>query len=129
MNYFGKLSMTRRSQLDPRLQAVADEAIKVCNFAITCGHRGYADQEAACRAGTSHLHFPNSLHNRKPSLAMDCAPYPVDWKNIPRFEEMAKVILAAAERLGIPLEWGGNWPKFKDYPHFQLIEGKGEDNG
>ena len=26
----------------------------------------------------------------------------------------------AAEDIGIPLEWGGDWTSFKDGPHFQL---------
>jgi peptidoglycan L-alanyl-D-glutamate endopeptidase CwlK len=26
----------------------------------------------------------------------------------------------AAENEGVPLEWGGNWARFKDGPHWQL---------
>lgn len=30
------------------------------------------------------------------------------------------VMKAAAKKLGIPLEWGGDWKTLKDGPHFQL---------
>ena len=26
----------------------------------------------------------------------------------------------AAKDVNVPIEWGGNWTKFKDGPHFQL---------
>ena len=25
-----------------------------------------------------------------------------------------------AQKLGIPVKWGGDWSKFKDYPHFEI---------
>lgn len=33
---------------------------------------------------------------------------------------VAAAILQAASELGVRLEWGGHWPNFKDYPHFQI---------
>jgi hypothetical protein len=29
-------------------------------------------------------------------------------------------VKAAAEELGVALDWGGDWKKFKDGPHFEL---------
>jgi peptidoglycan L-alanyl-D-glutamate endopeptidase CwlK len=37
------------------------------------------------------------------------------------YKEVAEHILNIADALGYEVEWGGNW-KFKDYPHFQLME-------
>lgn len=40
-----------------------------------------------------------------------------DW---PLYSKIAIVMKDAALRLGIPIEWGGDWRTFKDGPHFQL---------
>lgn len=37
-----------------------------------------------------------------------------------KLAEVAKHILEIARKQKITLEWGGNWKKFKDYPHFEL---------
>ena len=43
----------------------------------------------------------------------------LDWDTESKYEAVAKHILETGHKLGIILEWGGNW-KFKDYPHVQL---------
>lgn len=40
-----------------------------------------------------------------------------DW---PLYYKLADSVKEAAEIEGVPLEWGGDWLKFKDGPHFQL---------
>jgi peptidoglycan L-alanyl-D-glutamate endopeptidase CwlK len=40
-----------------------------------------------------------------------------DW---PLYYKIADAMKRAAKELGIPIEWGGDWQKFKDGPHFQL---------
>jgi peptidoglycan LD-endopeptidase CwlK len=40
-----------------------------------------------------------------------------DW---PLYHRLAGVVKAAAEELDVPLEWGGDWARFRDGPHFQL---------
>jgi len=40
-----------------------------------------------------------------------------DW---PLYYPLARAIKRAAEAEGVPLEWGGDWKKFKDGPHWQL---------
>ena len=44
----------------------------------------------------------------------------IPWASFATFRTMADVVLAAARQAGVPLEWGGNWPSFRDGPHFQL---------
>jgi peptidoglycan L-alanyl-D-glutamate endopeptidase CwlK len=40
-----------------------------------------------------------------------------DW---PLYSCLASAMKECAVEEGIPLEWGGDWRKFKDGPHFQL---------
>jgi peptidoglycan L-alanyl-D-glutamate endopeptidase CwlK len=120
MFHFGRRSRKSLSTCHPDLQAIAGEAIKTFDFTVLCGHRNKEEQDKEYREGDSQLQWPNSRHNSNPSEAMDCVPYPIDWKDIERFEKMAVVIKAAAKKLGIDIEWGGDWKRFKDYPHFEL---------
>lgn len=40
-----------------------------------------------------------------------------DW---PMYERLAGTMKAAAQELGVEIEWGGDWESFRDGPHFQL---------
>lgn len=40
-----------------------------------------------------------------------------DW---PLYAKLAVAMKAAAKQEGVMIEWGGDWLKFKDGPHFQL---------
>ena len=40
-----------------------------------------------------------------------------DW---PLYRKIADIIKAEAKTLNIGIQWGGDWVKFKDGPHFQL---------
>ncbi len=33
---------------------------------------------------------------------------------------VAKHIKEIGQKLGIPVKWGGDWDKFKDFPHFEI---------
>lgn len=120
MPSFSKRSLDNLATCDERLQRVAHEAIKRFDFVVTCGHRNKADQDRAFKEKNSQLKWPHSKHNKTPSLAFDAAPWPVDWNDIQRFDEMGKVMLEAAKKVGVALTWGGSWTKFKDRPHFEI---------
>lgn len=51
-----------------------------------------------------------------------------DW---PLYTTLAPFVKDAARQENVPIEWGGDWKKFKDGPHWQLpwaiYPGKGED--
>ena len=54
--------------------------------------------------------------------AIDIAPM-IDGKITwawPVYFKLAPIVKAAAAAEGIPIEWGGDWRKFKDGPHWQL---------
>lgn len=117
---WGKKSLEQRATLHPDLQKVVDETAEEINCTILCGHRNKKDQNAAFDKGTSKVRWPNSRHNTFPSQAVDLVPYPLDWYNIKAFKELAIIVKEAAKKVGVEIEWGGDWVKFKDYPHFQL---------
>jgi len=120
MPKFSLKSLQRLSTCDNNLQALFTEVIKEVDCTIICGFRGEAEQELAWKNGNSQIRWPNSKHNCSPSRAVDVCPYPIDWKDIKRFKDFAKVVQAKAEEMGIDVEWGGEWVRFKDYPHWQL---------
>ena len=72
------------------------------------------------RSGKSQLPWPKSKHNMKPSLAVDVAPYPIDFKDILRFVMFSDLVKMVAKQLGIDVVWGGDWRSFKDYVHWEL---------
>lgn len=56
------------------------------------------------------------------SRAVDIAPLDggqVSWA-WPQYHLLAKIIKQAAQDVGVPIEWGGDWRTFKDGPHWQL---------
>lgn len=56
------------------------------------------------------------------SRAVDIAPViggQASWA-WPLYHKLADVVKAAANELGVPIEWGGDWKTFKDGPHWQL---------
>lgn len=123
-------SLARLETCHPLLQEVVRSAIVDFNFTVLCGHRNEAEQNTAVAAGKSKLAWPASKHNALPALAVDLAPWPVDWSNVDRFKSLAVHILDVADALGIKLRWGGDWnmngrsddERFIDFPHFELVD-------
>lgn len=124
MPSFGKNSRKHRDSCHPDLIKVLDEAIKHFDFSCIWGHRGKDAQNWAYNTGHSKLMWPQSKHNKKPSLAFDVVPYPGGFNNTDyAFYEQATYILGAASKLRVPLKWGGHWNNFKDLAHFELDDG------
>lgn len=119
MPKFSDRSKKNLKECHVELQEVINEAIKYFDFAVICGHRGEQEQNEAFNKGNSKLKYPKSKHNKKPSDAVDLAPYPIDWNNIERFKHLGFLILGIAKSKKINLRWGGLWTSFKDYPHFE----------
>lgn len=132
MPAFSALSEQRLATCDVRLQAILKEAIRHVDFTVLCGFRGPDEQEDAFRTGRSKVRWPNSKHNRKPSVAVDLAPYPVDWTDTARFARLAGYIERIAHEQGVKLRWGGDFDmdgrtageKLVDMPHLEIIEGQ-----
>lgn len=44
----------------------------------------------------------------------------VDFTNLAGFDEIMLAMKQASEELSVPIDWGGNWKKLVDKPHFEL---------
>jgi len=44
----------------------------------------------------------------------------VKLNDVEGLKEIAVHIKKVAEKWNIPIQWGGDWKNFKDYPHFEL---------
>jgi len=113
----------------PDLQHLFNEVIKVIDCTVIFGHRTEAEQENQYRLGHTKLHYPNSNHNKTPSLAVDVAPYPIVWENRERFVYFAGIVKGIASQLNIKMRWGGDWDNdndlhdqtWMDLPHYELL--------
>lgn len=116
---FSQKSQEKLSTCHPNLQKILNIVIKYTDFTVIEGHRSYERQQKLLSEGKSTLKV--SKHNSEPSMAVDIAPYPIDWNDINRFKALANFIKCTAQALNIPIIHGGDWKRFKDYPHFELI--------
>jgi len=135
MAKFGKRSDERLNSSHPDLQKIFTEVVKGFDCSILCGHRSKADQDKAVEERRSKAAWPSSKHNSMPSMAIDAAPYPIDWRDLKRFYMFGGYVLAIASQLyeageiSHRLRWGGDWDldtevsdqRFNDLPHFELI--------
>lgn len=130
MPTFSQLSRQRLASCDPRLQSVFNEVIKHFDCFVLVGHREKAEQDQAVAEGRSKLPWPKSKHNSLPSLAVDVAPYPLDWEDRERLCYFAGWVMAIAATKGVALRWGGDWNRdtqvrdnsFDDLVHFEIVQ-------
>ena len=121
MYKLSKKSQERLETCDERLITIVNDVCKVMDVTVLCGHRGKDEQEKAFNEGKSRAHFGQSYHNALPSLAVDIAPYPINWDvNDPRWEIMCNLVLYIANRYRINVKLGRDFSKLKDYPHIEL---------
>ena len=126
MPTFGAASSAALAKCHPKLQLIANEAIKEIDFRVLDATRGRADQERAFAGGKSKARFGQSAHNYVPAIAFDLFPAPYDWNNRQSFINLSKVILRIAKEKGVPLRWGGDWDMDGnlsdgwDMPHYEL---------
>jgi len=96
-------------------QAAADSDL---DFVVTEGIRTLMRQSELMKAGASKTMKSRHLTGHAVDLAaMIGNEARWDW---PLYDKLGATMKAAAKKLGIPLEWGGDWKTFRDGPHFQL---------
>jgi len=134
MAKFGTVSRGRSETCHPDLQLIFNTVILIYDHSIICGRRGEEAQNKAFNEGRSQLRYPNSYHNKMPSMALDAMPYFADspyhihWDDIESCKILAGLVKAVAEMLYAQgkithkIIWGGDWKNFKDYPHYQLVK-------
>lgn len=130
MPQFGERSRGALVTAHPKLRALFEEVVKTVDCTVICGFRNQADQDLAVAMGKSKASWPKSKHNTYPSLAVDVAPYPIDWKDERRFYYFAGYVKGVADRMGIKIRFGGDWDgdfdlkdqNFFDLDHFELVD-------
>ena len=128
MPTFGERSRNNLQTCHEDLQKLFNEVIKHFDCSVICGHRGQEEQDKAYHDGRSTLKFPESKHNKMPSLAADVVPYPVDWEAKQRFYMFVGIVRGFAAMMDIPIRCGADWDgdmelkdqNFHDLPHFEL---------
>lgn len=92
-------------------------------WVITCGPRTIEEQRLLIAKGASRTmrsrHIP-AANGYSHAVDFACTIKGVlkwDW---PLYDRLAKAVKAAAKAEKVPVEWGGDWVKFKDGPHYQL---------
>lgn len=137
---FSQASLEKLKGVHPLLVAVVTEALKLSpvDFRVIEGVRTPERQKALYAQGrtapgpiVTWTLQSNHFVNKKTGFghAVDLLPAPYDWKNKEDFKALAKAMLAASKKLGIPIRWGADWnrndkPEEKgetDFPHFELI--------
>lgn len=118
--YLSHNSQKRLDTCHPHLREIATLAITLTevDFGISEGKRSVQEQKRLVEAGFSQT--MNSRHLT--GHAFDVLAYrngEVTW-HWPAYEKIAEAMFHAADKLMVPIEWGGNWETLKDGPHFQL---------
>ncbi len=122
MSDFSELSLKKLATCAPELQTLAHAVARYIEFCVITGHREEDEQNHDFAIGASKLKWPDSRHNSKPAEAFDIAPLPVNWDDVSRFRELARLMFQEAAKLGVDIEWGGHWKSFPDLSHFQLAK-------
>ncbi len=133
MPVYSQESKGRLYECHVDLQKIFFEVIKYYDNKIMVGERTEAEQKIAFENDYSKKEYPDSKHNRKPSIAVDAVPwfkaYPhIRWDELKKFYEFGGFVQAIAKTLGIDIIWGGNWDRddelkdqlFYDLAHFEL---------
>ncbi|HLO78152.1 MAG TPA: M15 family metallopeptidase [Magnetospirillum sp.] len=120
MNKLSSTSLARLKGVHPDLVRVIKRAADTTAvpFLVVEGLRTMERQKQLKKIGASTI--LNSRHIT--GHAVDLVPLidgKVSW-HWPHFRKLAPFIRAAARAEKVPLEWGGDWKRFPDAPHWQL---------
>lgn len=143
MYKLSKRSLTNLQGVNTNLVKVVQRAIEIAkqDFMVTEGLRsreqccinygkGRTAQQCTQKGVPAKYAQPNiskvtwlnnpfaSKHSQ--GRAVDLVPYPVDWNDLTKFRLIAEAMKQAAKELNISINWGGDWQKTKDYPHFEV---------
>tara|TARA_Y100001973_G_scaffold97134_1_gene152846 strand:- start:5908 stop:6306 length:399 start_codon:yes stop_codon:yes gene_type:complete len=132
MPRLGKRSKQRLEGVDERLVHLLAEVCKYFDITVIEGKRSQERQNQLVAEGKSKTKFGKHVLG----MAVDIAPYPIDWNARDDFHYLGGWVLATANRLGYKVRWGGDWNassqfkgqrttkdnNFDDLVHFELME-------
>lgn len=120
-------SKQRLENVHPDLQRVVYRAISITDvdFAVLEGDRTVERQKELFAAGASMTMQSRHISANQEcgyACAVDLGAYvngEIRW-DWPLYHKIADAMKEAAQIEDVKIEWGGDWVKFKDGPHFQL---------
>jgi peptidoglycan LD-endopeptidase CwlK len=120
MRKYSQRSLNSLRGIHPDLRRVIDRALQdsPLDFVVIEGLRTQDRQRQLVASGASRT--MNSRHIT--GHAVDLMPIgpngpAFDW---PLYDQLGPAVKLAADKLGIALDWGGDWKSFRDGPHFEL---------
>jgi len=120
MRKYSQRSLNNLKGIHPDLRRVIDRALQdsPLDFVVIEGLRSEERQRQLVASGASRT--MNSRHLT--GHAVDLMPIgpngpAFDW---PLYDQLGPAVKLAADKLGIALDWGGDWKSFRDGPHFEL---------
>lgn len=131
MAAFGEASLKQLDTCDDRLKRLFLDVVEGWDCQVLEGKRSEAQQKINVANGVSKTMQSKHVYPLDgPSLAVDVAPYPVKWTDLPRFYAFAGFVIGTARKMGLTLRWGGDWnsnrdfsdQRFNDLPHFELVD-------
>lgn len=114
-------SKKRLEGVHPDLVAVVNKAAELSSvdaFVVTEGLRTIERQKILFDKGASKTMKSRHITGHAVDIAaLIDGEIRWDW---PLYDKLAELMKQAANVVGVPIEWGGDWVSFKDGPHFQL---------
>ena len=139
MYQLSQRSLDNLKNVHPNLVKVVKRALELSpvDFTVIEGVRTQARQDELWAQGRTKpgpvvTWIPtvgsHGIHNDGFGHAVDIAPFPIDWNDLSRFDQVAEAMFAAAKEYGIRLRWGADWDQDGNYrergesdsPHFEL---------
>lgn len=147
MSYsLGKLSKSRLIGVNPSLVKIVERAIQITNvdFIVVQGMRsreecmvnwGKGRTVSECSAFGIPAQYSKPAHDKvtwlnnpfaskhTKGLAVDLAPWingDIDWKDLNKFKAISDAMKQASKELNLAIQWGGDFKKNKDSPHYEL---------
>lgn len=116
---FSQRSRRALEGVHPDLVRVAERALELTevDFMVIEGVRSIERQRALVAARASRTMHSRHITGHAIDVAAWVGGVRWDWPLYPRIAEAFK---GAAAELGVPIVWGGDWPRFRDGPHFEL---------
>jgi len=124
MPKFSNKSLEILDGIDPKLQELFKEVVKNFDCAVLEGKGTPERQLILVNSGKSKTKYSKHIEG----LAVDVAPYPIEWKNRDRFHYFAGYVKGIASQKGIKVIWGGDWDgntqvkdnNFDDLVHYEI---------
>ena len=119
MPKFGSRSKKNLKGVKSELINVLNKVVKDYDITVTEGLRSGERQQELYAQGRSKLDGVNRKSKHQTGMAVDIAPYPIDYSDTKGFYYLAGIMMATAKRLGVRIRWGGDWnmdQKFSGHP-------------